>query len=481
MRIVHVASELAPIAKVGGLADVLLGLSREQIKQGHHVDLFIPKYDCFSDFGTSKFQQKGDPFPSFYGNNWHSTKVHFGLVGDLPVHFVDPEHPDRFFARGNFYGFPDDDKRFLFFARAVLEYLKRQETTPDVIHIHDWHASLIPLLLKEVYKNEKISRAKTVLTVHNMSYQGVAPAERLDEIGIPSEKYRHWNELEDPDQHGKINFLKGGIAYADAITTVSPTYAQEILSPEGGCRLDPILRYHQKKLRGILNGIDHDAWNPNNDPYLHPLKGKEAYKRALKEALHLAEGKKPIVSCISRLVPQKGLHLIKRAIFRTLEKGGQFVLLGSSPDPAIQASFESMKKALSHNPDVYFFLRPDEKLSHLIFAGSDMMVVPSIFEPCGLTQLIALRYGTIPIVRTTGGLADTVEDIDYSKLPLEKRNGYRFDTPDQAGIDSALDRALDCWFEDPKKWDDLKNRALKHDSSWKLPALSYDKVYHSLY
>jgi len=480
MRIVHVASELAPIAKVGGLADVLLGLSREQIKQGHQVDLFIPKYDCFADHGATKFQQKGDPYLSFYGDKWHETKIHFGHVGDLPVHFVDPHHPDRLFKRGNFYGFHDDDKRFLFFARAVLEYLKREHIVPDVIHIHDWHASMIPLLLKEVYKNDKIGKTKTVLTVHNMSYQGVAPAERLNEIGLPAEKYRHWNELEDPDQLGKVNFLKGGITYADAITTVSPTYAKEILTPDRGCRLDALLRYHQKKLKGILNGIDHDAWNPENDPYLYPLKGKAACKRALKEALHLENGDKPIVSCISRLVPQKGIELIKRAIFRTLEKGGQFVLLGSSPDPAIQAAFDTLKKSFFQNPNVYFFLRPDERLSHLIFAGSDMMVVPSIFEPCGLTQLIALRYGTVPIVRATGGLADTVEDIDNSKLPLEQRNGYRFDAPSEASLDSALDRALDCWFKHPKKWESLKNNGMKQDSSWKLPAESYEEVYRSI-
>jgi starch synthase len=438
----------------------------------------------------------GGEFKTYWKGEWFPCLIWRGWVENLKVYFVDPHHPDLFFSRGCFYGCEDDADRFLFFSRAVLEFLKTRRLSPDILHVHDWQTAIVPPLLKDAYKEQELKKVKTVLTIHNLSYQGIIDPLTFDAVGLDSKKYLNWNELQDPKEISKINLMKGGITYTDFITTVSPTYAKEILTPLGGSGLDSLLRFEQKKLKGILNGIDHAIWNPETDPFLkehftsrefpkdpkdiHTIDRKGFLKKLLRETLRLNEAYKPIVSCITRLVPQKGISLIKRALVRTLEKGGQFVLLGTSPIPEIQADFEKIKLKYANIRDVHLHLEGDESLAHLIYAGSDMMIVPSIFEPCGLTQLIALRYGTVPIVRNTGGLADTIEDIDYSKEPVEKRNGYRFDYPDEKGIDSALDRAIDCWFHDKEKWRSLEVRGMGLDTTWTHSTKEYLQIYENL-
>jgi starch synthase len=269
-----------------------------------------------------------------------------------------------------------------------------------------------------------------------------------------------------------------------------------VLTPIGGRGLDKTLLEYKSKFAGIINGIDYSYWNPEIDRYLpahfsarempankkdrHTLDRKAYVKKILRERLMLAELHKPIVGCIARLVPQKGIALIKHAIKYSLEHNGQFVLLGSSPIPSINNEFHELRHLYSDDPNVHLILHHQEELAHLIYAGSDMFIVPSIFEPCGLTQMIALKYGTIPVVRKTGGLADTIFDVDYSGKKIEETNGYTFDFPDAAGIESALSRAFDCWFHDPDKWRHLVINGMHIDFSWNIPSNAYLEIYRKL-
>ena len=274
---------------------------------------------------------------------------------------------------------------------------------------------------------------------------------------------------------------------------MSPNYAKEVLTPEGGRGLEKTIAQYQNKFTGILNGVDYSYWNPEIDKYLpahfsprempankrdrNTLDKKGFVKKVLRERLLLEEYYKPIVGCISRLVPQKGIELIKNALTYALEHDAQFVLLGSSPIPSIHEEFHELKSKYMDHPDVHFTLHHQEELAHMIYAGSDMFIVPSLFEPCGLTQMIALKYGAVPIVRHTGGLADTIVDVDNSGKPFEEANGYVFETPDRQGIESALVRAFECWFHKPDKWRKLMINGMNIDFSWNKPASQYLEIY----
>ena len=496
MHIVHIASELAPIAKVGGLADVLLGLSRELTWKGHDVDIIIPKYDCMDSNDVRELNIDFPNLLSSYQNELHNNTIWIGWVENLKVYFVEPHHKRHFFNRGCFYGCEDDLERYLYFSRAALEFLYQKQIHPDIIHLHDWQTAAVAPLYQDIYKPLGYKKPKTVFTIHNIEYQGKCSPADLDAIGLDSTKYMSPEKLEDNSQPELANLLKGGIVYADYVTTVSPNYAKEVQTPMGGRGLNTTLIHYQDKFSGILNGIDYSFWNPEIDRYLpahfssrempankkdrNTLDKKAYIKKILRERFLLAELHKPIVGCIARLVPQKGIELIKHALTFTLQKGGQFILLGSSPIPSINADFHQLKQYYTEHPDVHLLLHHQEELAHLIYAASDMFIVPSIFEPCGLTQMIALKYGSIPIVRRTGGLADTIFDVDYSGKKFEETNGYTFDFPDKAGIESALSRAIDCWFHDPEKWRKLMINGMNIDFSWDKPSDEYVKIYQKL-
>lgn len=496
MHIVHIASELAPLAKVGGLADVLLGLSRELSWKGHDVDIIIPKYDCMDSNEIRDLTIDTQELLSFYDGSWHQNVIWIGWVENLKVYFIEPHHPKHFFDRGCFYGCDDDVDRYLYFARTALEFLLKRGLSPDIIHLHDWQTAIIAPLYYDVYQALGLTKPKIVFTIHNLEYQGKCSPDHLDRIGLDSSNYLTPEKMQDPIYVNTINLLKGGIVYADFVTTVSPNYAWEVKTPEGGRDLDKIILKYQDKFKGILNGIDYSYWNPEIDRYLpahfsqreipsnkkdrNTIDKKAYIKKVLRERLMLAEVHRPIVGCIARLVPQKGIEMIKHALTHIVEKGGQFVLLGSSPIPSINSEFHALKHQFSDHPHVYLILHHQEELAHLIYAGSDMFIVPSLFEPCGLTQLIAMKYGSIPIVRKTGGLADTVFDVDYSGLKFEETNGYTFDYPDNTGIDSALDRALHCWYNNPDKWRKLMLNAMNIDFSWNKSSDAYLDIYKKL-
>jgi starch synthase len=496
MHIIHISSELAPLAKVGGLADVVLGLSRELSWKGHDIDIIIPKYDCMDSEQIRDLTIDCMNLQSFYQGEWFHNTIWLGWVENLKVYFIEPHHPRYFFNRGCFYGCDDDIERFLYFSRAALEFIYKRGLSPDILHLHDWQTAIIPPLLVDMYKKLGLVNQKTVLTIHNMEYQGKCAPSDLASIGLDGSFYHQPSRLQDPLYPNLVNLLKGGIVYADYVTTVSPSYAKEVLEPSGGRGLESTLNQYTNKFTGILNGVDYSYWNPEIDRYLpshyserevpankkdrNTLDKKGFLKKVLRERFYLSEEHRPIVGCITRLVPQKGIDLIKHTIRHIVDKRGQFVLLGTSPIPSINAEFHQLKHQYRDHPHIHLILYHQEDLAHLIYAGCDMFIVPSIFEPCGLTQMIALKYGTVPIVRRTGGLADTIFDVDHSGKPFEETNGYTFDYPDARGIDSALDRAIYCWFEEPEKWRNLMINGMKKDFSWNHSSNLYLDVYKKL-
>ena len=490
MYIVHIASELTPVAKVGGLADVLQGLSKELCRLGHQVEIILPKYDCLhaEHLKNLKIEQK---VTSFDGATSIENTVWSADMDGLKLILIEPHHPEAFFNRGKIYGCPDDIDRFSYFARAAMEYLFKSGKEPDVLHVHDWPVALVPVLYRDMYTHLGFHVSGVVMTMHNMQHQGKCLPHHLNRIGLKGGNYLSPDKMQDPDSPSDVNLLKGAIVYADKITTVSPTYEKEILTGNGAFGLHLVLQEHRKKLKGILNGIDVAYWDPAKDSHLRKtygqnenistvIAGKKENKKQLRAQLGLEESDAPLVATIARLVPQKSPELIKQALFLTLEKQGQFILLGNSPIPAIHSEFDALQADLKKNKNATIQMDKDEALAHQIYASADMFIIPSQFEPCGLTQLISLRYGTVPIARMTGGLCDTVFDIDTSNRPKKKRNGFTFDHSDFAAMSAAMTRALECYKKQPEKWQSLMIQGMRQDVSWKLPAQEYLAVYQEL-
>ncbi len=483
MHILQIATELAPVAKVGGLGDVLYGLSQELAKQNHTVEILLPKYDCIDYTQLKHLKVEMSELLSFEGGHCYNNTIWSAELHNLKLLLLEPHHPKHYFGRGVIYGCPDDIERFLYFSRTALEYLHKANKRPDILHLHDWPVAAIAPLYKEIYAPSGFHVGGTMLTIHNLDYQGKCTPQALARIGLRSDTPLLRQKLQDPLSPSTVNLLKAGIEYADCITTVSPTYEKEI-------ETDPLLVGNRHKFKGILNGIDTQFWNPETDPLLvarYPtdnvqklLEGKRANRAHLSKHLSLAKSKAPLVVSITRIVPQKGPELIHYALQKTLNLGAQFVMLGSNHHTELEKMFIRLQKELKNNKDAAICLDKDEALAHLIFAAADMIVIPSIFEPCGLTQLIALRYGTVPLVRSTGGLADTVFDIDTSQRPIEQRNGFTFEHATHGGIDWALERAVNCFKTDQKKWQMLMQHGLKMDFSWGRSAKEYSALYASV-
>jgi starch synthase len=325
---------------------------------------------------------------------------------------------------------------------------------------------------------------RTCYTIHNFKHQGIAGREILSATGLGRPEYYYdYHRLRDNFNHSAINFMKGGIVYSNFVTTVSPQHAWEARHTDQGHGLGHTLHVHEGKMGGVLNGIDYNVWNPEIDWYIPYHYGpgnidtKYGDKEALRDRLLLRKDYKPIIAYVGRLDQQKGVHLIRHAIFHAIRHGAQFVLLGTSPDPAINQDFWRLKHELNDNPDCHLELGFNEELSHLIYAGADMMIVPSLFEPCGLTQMIALKYGTVPIVRAIGGLVDTVFDRDYSHRHPDDRNGYVFHNADYPGIESAMHRAIGLWYGYPDEFRKLMLNGMRYDFSWNYPGQHYFNIY----
>jgi len=484
MFTIVISSELAPVAKVGGLGDVVFGLSRELEIRGNAVEIILPKYDCLwydEIWGLHKIW--GALWVPWY-TGAIACSVWFGFVHGRKCFFIEPHSQDNFFNRGCFYGNQDDAMRFAFFSRAAMEFILKADKRPDIIHAHDWQTGLIPVLLFEVYQRIGLHRQRAVYTIHNFKHQGIYGESVLWATGLNRpEYYFHADRLRDNFNHRALNFMKGGIVYANHVTTVSPHHAWEARYTDQGHGLGHTLTVHQGKFSGILNGVDYDVWNPETDRFIPShfnewnVDAKYGNKDALRERLWLRKEFKPIVAYVGRLDAQKGVHLIQHAIFYSLERGAQFVLLGAAGDSGINNHFWHLKHQLNNNPDVHLEIGFNEQLAHLIYAGADIMVVPSMFEPCGLTQMIAMRYGTVPVVRAVGGLVDTVFDRDHADRLPEERNGYVFQNADFGGLESALGRSIGLWFSYPKEFRRLITNCLSADYSWGVSGAHYLGVY----
>jgi starch synthase len=489
MYILHVASEFAPLAKVGGLGDVVHGLAKEQAAMGHEVEVILPKYDIIQYQNIKNFSLEVGDLWSFEDSSRYHNAVFCGNVDKIKVHLIEPHHNHYYFNRGKVYGTPDDIERFLYFCRTACEFLHLQKRKPDIIHLHDWPTAAIAPIIKHIYRDLGFSYGSIILTIHNIEHQGKCSPANLSRIGLRGEDFRTEERLSDPKDPSIINLLKGGIVYSEAFTTVSPTYAKEIMTPSQGFGLDGVVRKFENKFSGILNGIEIECWNPANDPMIafsYPtnatyidtiVKSKEANKEALFKKLNMTPSKGPLIACISRLVKQKGPKFILHGIDYALKQNASFILLGSSIDEEFEKEFKELESKYKNHPHFFVKLSFDEAFSHTLYAAADTIFMPSIFEPCGLTQMIAMRYGTVPIVHRTGGLTDTVSDIDHSKTPLILRNGFTFENPDPTSVERVLKRAISCYQNDKKRWRQLIQTSLTMDFSWKKSALNYENIY----
>jgi len=482
--VVMVASECAPVAQAGGLGEVVFGLSRELELRGHTVEIVLPKYDCMrydQIFGLAVTHQ--DLWVPWYDVYVHCT-VWFGFVHGRRCFFIEPHSPDNFFNRGHLYGSVDDTTRFAFFSKAALEFMLQSGKRPEVIHCHDWQSAIVPVLLYEMYQHAGLNDQRVCYTIHNFAHQGICNEQILWATGLARPAhFFSGNRLRDDFNHSAINLMKGGIVYSNFITTVSPQHALEATHSDQGMGLAHTLHVHREKFGGVLNGVDYNVWNPEIDVLIPSNYGpdtvdkKYGNKDALRDRLLLRNVYKPLIAYVGRVDRQKGVQLIEHAMFYALEKGAQFVLLGACPEPSVNAHFWHLKHYLNDNPDCHLEIGFDEGLAHLIYAGADMLVMPSLFEPCGLSQMIALKYGTVPIVRAVGGLVDTVFDRDYSERHPGDRDGYVFHQHDYAGLESAMLRATGLWFFYPDEFRQLIQNGMRRDHSWAGPGQDYVNIY----
>jgi len=484
MYVVMVAAECAPVAKVGGLADVVYGLSRELELRGHAVEIVLPKYDCLREEHVWELAPTFEDLWVPWDGGAIRCTVWFGFVHGRKCYFIEPHSRQAYFDRGTYYGFWDDPERFAFFSKAALEFLLKAGKHPDVIHTHDWQTGLVPVMLYEIYSAAGLSHPRVCHTIHNFRHQGIAGHDLLRQTGLGRpEYYTAPDRMGDGDDHHAINLMRGAIVYSNFVTTVSPHHAWEVRHTDQGFGLGPVLHRHQAKFGGVLNGLDYEMWNPATDPLIAgrydaaSFELKAANTEALRRRMLLRAGPRPLVAYVGRLDAQKGLHLIKHALHYALHHEAQFVLLGSGSEHGINEDFWHLKRRFNDDPDCHLEIGYDEELAHLIYAAADLLVMPSLYEPCGLSQMIALRYGTVPVVRSVGGLRDTVFDWDHSERPRVERNGFVFEHADAAGLDSALSRALGLWRNERALFRELALQGMASDYSWNHPGQHYLAIY----
>ncbi len=462
MNILFVASEGFPFSKTGGLADVIGSLPKALQLQGINVQVILPKY---AQIPTSfKKKMKGiktltvpvgwrNQYCGIEKLEWEGTDVYF----------IDNEY---YFNREHCYGYYDDGERFAFFSRAVLEALPYLNEMPDLLHCHDWQTGMISILMKVHFRNHPAyEQIKTVFTIHNLKYQGVFPKSVLHDLLNVSDQYFHMDGLE---YYGNVSFMKAGLVYFDLLTTVSPTYAREIQQPYYGEGLDGLLRKYNPVLYGIVNGID-------NQLYVPAYNEKKENKRLLQSMLGFEEGEgTPLVACISRLVEQKGMDLILHVLPELLRLNLQFVILGTG-DARYETAF--LQAAIDYPNRIFFNNHFDESFARQLYAASDVFLMPSRYEPCGISQLLAMKYGSLPIVRETGGLKDTVQP--YNDLTNEG-TGFSFKNYNAHEMLDTITRAIKLYEQNPIVWQEIVTNAMNTDYSWMASAKKYKALYESL-
>ncbi len=479
MKIAFVASEMVPFAKTGGLGDVVGTLPVELAELGHEVYAFLPRY---KDIEVQKWSLKTEisPLTVPIGSEKENGRVFSCKVSErLRVFFID--HLD-FYGRDYLYGtpmgdYPDNDRRFIFFQRGVLETIRILKLKVDIVHCHDWQTGLIPVYLKTLYANDPLlKKAKSVFSIHNLGYQGNFPPDSLPYTGLGWEQF----SMERLEFYGKISFIKAGLLDADAISTVSESYAKEIQTKEFGCGMENVLAARAGKIYGIVNGIDYKEWSPETDPDIaakynfKTLEKKQQNKLSLQDENDFKQDPKvPLLGIVARLADQKGIDILVPALNTLLKKGIQFVLLGTGEDRYHQI-FRDLAKKNAGNFRAHILF--DVKMAKRIYAGCDMILVPSYYEPCGLGQIIALRYGTVPIVRATGGLADTISEFDPA---TGKGNGFAFQQYSETALLASIEKALQV-YKNEKNWKKLIQNAMESDFSWRASAQKYVQLYEKL-
>lgn len=476
MKIMFASSEVTPFAKTGGLADVSSSLPEALASLGHEVRVVMPLYRSVVE-GEFKLIPLEDSLEvPFRGGSLKARVFYIRKKRNLMIYFV---KRDEFFDRSGLYGTPEGDyfdnpERFIFFSRAAIHLSETLDFQPDIIHCNDWQTALVPVYLKSGYKDDPFfSKTGTVFTIHNLAYQGVFPPGYMGISGLPAELF----SMKGLEYYGKMNFMKGGILFSDIITTVSEKYAQEIQTPEYGFGLDGVLRDRKEDVLGVLNGVDYSTWNPKSDSHItvpfdaNNLEGKKKCKEELMKIFKFKRQQKiPLIGMISRLADQKGFDILREGIDELLRLELYLVLLGTGDEKYEKQLAELGRK---HQSRFGVKIAFDNVLAHKIEAGSDMFLMPSRYEPCGLNQMYSLKYGTIPVVRATGGLDDTITEFDPE---TGEGNGFKFSEYSAAALVESVKKAVKV-YEDEKLWRKLMRNAMKEDFSWKKSAVKYEKIY----
>lgn len=486
LNLIIAAPEAVPYAKTGGLADVTGALPEAFARQGHDVILLLPGYRSIRETGRRFRRITSLTVPASNGVTEGVVEEDVTPTGERTGRLrVWVLRQDAYFDRPGLYqeqgrDYPDNLRRFAWFSRAVIEvtaYLRREQGWgADLLHLHDWQTALCAVYLKSTDRDRQDVRGvRTVLTLHNVGYQGIFPGVQFESTGLPSSLFG----LEGLEFYGSVNLLKGGMIFADYLTTVSPTYAKEILTPDFGFGLEGVLQKRQDRLRGIINGIDTDRWNPESDPYLpanyssKELAGKAFCKRALQREFGLPETPAPLLAVVSRLASQKGIDLVEAVIPELMKMDLQLAILGTG-EPAHEAELKTLR---SRFPEALGLrIGFDEGLAHRIEGGSDIFVMPSRYEPCGLSQLYSLRYGTVPVVTPTGGLADTVVPWSPESMRAGLATGFHITELTAAGLLKTLKQAVKL-YRDKFKWAQLIQAGMESDLSWTRSARIYQELF----
>lgn len=480
MNIGYISSEVVPFAKTGGLADVAGSLPIEIAGLGHDVKVFMPKYSSISEeeFNLAPVKHWGI-IPIKVADKIQNTAVYKSLLPESEVEIFFLDCPDYFDRESIYTNDPDEDERFILFSKGVMEIIQRLQWAPDIIHCNDWQTGVIPLYIKDNYSWDKLFKdTRSIFTIHNIGYQGIFPKQTAVNAEINEDYIKDSGDVE---HNGLFNFLKAGISFADMINTVSPTYANELLTPELGFGMEKILNSRGLDFSGILNGVDYTEWNPETDKLIqhnysvNDFSGKENNKKQLLEQFNMPYKKDtPVIGIVSRLAIQKGFDLIARSLEYLSKLPVQWVILGSGEE-----HYEDMFKSFAEmRPDkAACFIGYNNELAHLIEAGSDMFLMPSKYEPCGLSQIYSLKYGTVPIVRKTGGLADTVKDWDeYLHMGEKSGDGFSFKEYNGFGLTDAVERAIKS-YHNKEVWNTIIKNGMNNDYSWNKSAEKYVDLY----
>lgn len=488
LHIVHICTEMHPIAVSGNLASFITSLGRALQRKGHFVEVFLPKYKCLDLSQVVNLKEIKADLYSFFGGTFHKNKLWTGTVQGIAVTFFEPLHSSGWFSRSKIYDYEDDFERFSYFCRVSLEYLLKSGKQPNVLHLHNWQTALVAPLFWDMYASQGLESTRIVFTCHNFKYQCLQEPERLALCGLDPFQLHRPDRFQDNTDSRSVNILKGAIVYSNKVTTVSPTYAKDLTTPEYGHGLDSTLLCHMNKFVGIYNGLDSTIWNPAIDgllPFTYSvddLSGKARCKIELRQLLSLpaSDVEAPLVSCIVQNLSELELSLVKATLDVSLASGVQFVFVGASKSPRIQLILEDLQRDCK-TLNAVLALKYNDALVHLLVAASDILVCASVTEPTDQSPQIAMKYGAIPVARKIGGQQCSVIDANETNQDASKRTGFTFYANTASEVASALRRALEVQRQTPELWATLQRNGMERDVSWDSECVdAYISAYRSL-